>query len=167
MHHPSIAAIDIAAFREREAQGLITARAHPSEDLIIWNYTPQCQYAGAWDEVTLQARGLITKSDGTIVARAFRKFFNYEQHHGDLPLEPFKVTEKLDGSLGILFFINDTPQIATRGSFTSDQALRATKILHERYKDFFPHLLATSHYTYLFEIVYPGNRVVVDYGAGK
>jgi RNA ligase len=164
MQHSSIAVIDIAAFREREAQGLITARTHPTEDLIIWNYTPQCQYAGAWDEVTLQARGLITKSDGTVVARAFQKFFNYEQHQGDLPLEPFKVTEKLDGSLGILFFINDTPYIATRGSFTSDQALRATRILHERYKDFFPHLRATSQYTYLFEIIFPANRVVVDYG---
>lgn len=154
------ASIDIAAFREREVQGLLTARVHPSADLIIWNYTSQCQFMHAWDEVTLQARGLITKSDGTIVARPFRKFFNYEEYHDDLPLEPFKVTEKMDGSLGLLYFIDGVPFIATRGSFMSDQALRATKILQERYKDF----AGSSQYTYLFEIVYPENRIVVDYG---
>lgn len=156
--------IDLAAFREREAQGLITARTHPSEDLIIWNYTPQCQFVRAWDDVTLQARGLITKSDGTIVARPFSKFFNYEEYQGTLPLEPFKVTEKMDGSLGILYFSNNIPQIATRGSFTSDQALRATKILHNRYQHFFSYFINTADYTYLFEIVYPENRIVVDYG---
>ncbi len=155
-------AIDISAFRAHEEQGLLTARSHPTHDLIIWNYTPQCQFEHAWDQVTLQARGLITRHDGTIVARPFGKFFNYEEYQGAIPLETFKVTEKADGSLGILYFIDGKPLIATRGSFTSEQAERATKILYERYQSFFPHLMA--HYTYLFEIIYPGNRIVVDYG---
>jgi hypothetical protein len=152
--------IDIIAFRDHEEQGLITARPHPTEDLIIWNYTPQCQFTHAWDDVTRQARGLITRSDGTIVARTFPKFFNYEEHQDPLPLEPFKVTEKMDGSLGIQFFEHDRAAIATRGSFVSDQAIKATQILREKYADF----RFDSAYTYLFEIVYPTNRIVVDYG---
>lgn len=155
-----MAQIDLPAFREREAQGLITCRPHPTEELLIWNYTPQCQFARAWDEVTMQARGLITQVDGTIVARPFKKFHNIEQHEGAIPLEPFKVTEKMDGSLGILYFVNEKPFIATRGSFTSEQADRANTILHSRYSIF----NFQPCYTYLFEIVYPQNRIVVDYG---
>jgi RNA ligase len=41
----------------------------------------------------------------------------------------------MDGSLGILYWIKDKPFVATRGSFESDQAVKATKILHERYQD--------------------------------
>jgi RNA ligase len=71
--------IDIAAFRMREAQGLINCISHPTDDLLLWNYTTKCQFAQAWDEVTVQARGLITRSDGTIVALAFPKFFNLSE----------------------------------------------------------------------------------------
>jgi RNA ligase len=152
--------IDIADFRDHEAQGLITCRPHPTHDLLIWNYTPQCQFERTWDDVTTQARGLITRSDGTIVARPFRKFFNYEERQPAIPLEPFKVTEKMDGSLGILYFADEKPCIATRGSFTSDQAIRGTAILHEKYHDF----SFQKDYTYLFEIIYSDNRIVVDYG---
>lgn len=156
--------IDIATFRKYEDQGLITCRPHPNADLLIWNYTPICQFERIWDEVTLQARGLITTSDGTIVARGFPKFFNLEEHQGSIPLEPFTFTDKMDGSLGILYTIDDKPSIATRGSFVSEQAVKATKILYEKYGDFIPFLASTSFYTYLFEIIYPDNRIVVDYG---
>lgn len=155
-----MAQIDLPSFREREAQGLITCRPHPTEGLLIWNYTPQCQFAQAWDEVTMQSRGLITQVDGTIVARPFRKFHNIEQHQ-QLPLESFKVTEKMDGSLGILYFVNGKPFIATRGSFTSEQAIKATDILYRKYGGITG--LFKPCYTYLFEIIYPENRIVVDY----
>lgn len=153
------ALIDIAAFREREAQGLVTCRSHPTAALLIWNYTAKCQYEQAWDAVTMQARGLITTPVGEIIARPFKKFLNLDQHAGDLPLEPFTVTAKMDGSLGVLFFLEGKPQIATRGSFTSPQAQRANQIL-ARYSGF----IFSNECTYLFEIIYAANRIVVDYG---
>lgn len=159
-----MASIDIEQFRAREVQGLITCRSHPSTELVIWNYTPQCQFERAWDEVTMQARGLITTPSGTVVARPFRKFKNIEEHEGQIPLEPFTVTEKLDGSLGILYFIDNKPQIATRGSFTSEQAIKANDILYNKYKGFISFSPNISSYTCLFEIIYPSNRIVVDYG---
>jgi RNA ligase len=143
------ASIDVAAFREREAQGFITCRSHPTSELLIWNYTVKCQYERAWDEVTMQARGLITLPNGEIIAKPFKKFLNLDEHQGDLPLEPFEVYEKYDGSLGIVFFYDGTWQIATRGSFESEQAKEGKKIL-----DTLDTSVLDKEYTYLFEIIY-------------
>lgn len=154
--------IDIAAFRAREAQGMITCSPHPTEDLLIWNYTKKCQFAWAWDEITLQARGLITRSDGTIFALGFPKFFNLfespETNLLNLPDLPCEITAKLDGSLGILYWTADGPAIATRGSFSSAQARWATRFLQKKQRSFPPHDL-----TLLFEIIYPQNRIVLNY----
>jgi RNA ligase len=155
-----MAVIDVSAFREIEAQKLITGRPHPIYDLIIWNYTPKCQYDNAWNEVTLQARGLVTKPDGTIVARPLRKFFSMEQYKYEIPDEPFTVGEKVDGYLGVLFQVDGVPHITTRGSFTSEMAQRGEVILHKKYADF----AFNPAYTYLFEIIYPEGRLVVNYG---
>ena len=50
--------------------------------------------------------------------------------------------------------------IATRGSFDSEQARHATALFQDRYHDCF----FAPGVTYLFEIVYPANRIVCDYG---
>lgn len=145
---------------------LVTERKHPTADLYIYNYTPLVQYSRAWDEVTLNCRGLILDGSGNVVARPFRKFFNYEEYQNPemppLPLHlPYTVMDKMDGSLGILYHDGNDYAIATRGSFESDQAIKATEILRTKYKDFKPVL---DVHTYLFEIIYPENRIVVDYG---
>lgn len=68
--------------------------------------------------------------------------------------------EKLDGSLGILYRVDGEPRIASRGSFDSEQALRATAIYRNKYA----RVKLDDSLTYLFEIIYPANRIVVDYG---
>lgn len=147
---------------EYVSQKLVSVQKHPTTDLFIYNYTPRVQYEKLWDEVTLQTRGLILDSEMNLVARPFPKFFNLEEHlPADIPAEPFEVFEKLDGSLGILYWIEGIPYIATRGSFTSDQALHATNVLHNKYGHLFDSLDRSK--TYLFEIIYPANRIVVDY----
>lgn len=157
--------IDISRFRELEEQKYLSCQKHPSADLLIWNYTQLAQFAKVWCPETLMARGLITDFLGNVKARPFKKFFNYEEHFGEdcklppLPLEPFTVTEKMDGSLGILYWVDDIPYIATRGSFTSEQAIKGTEILHRDYS----HVEFDSYCTYLFEIIYPANRIVIDY----
>ena len=45
----------------------------------------------------------------------------------------------------------------------SEQAQWATSLLHTRYAHLLPHL--DRSLTYLFEIIYPENRIVVNYGA--
>jgi RNA ligase len=65
----------------------------------------------------------------------------------------------MDGSLGILYRYKGRSYIATRGSFTSGQAVWATAWLnHCSAGEFWPH-----GYTPLFEIVYPENQIVVKY----
>lgn len=143
-------------------EGFISKQKHPTADLYIYNYTAKTQYDYLWNEMTLMCRGLVLNGEGEIVARPFAKFFNYgELNHDQLPNEPFEVFEKLDGSLGILYWIDDRPYIASRGSFISDQAIVATQILHEKYEHLFDKL--DKKITYLFEIIFPENRIVVNY----
>lgn len=147
-------------------QKYISVQKHKETSLYIYNYTPQTQFERFWNELTLQCRGLILNEKGEIIARPFRKFFNLEEHQPEeIPQEPFEVYEKLDGSLGILYWLNNKPFIASRGSFTSMQAQKATGLLHTKYHHIIPHL--KQGITYLFEIIYPHNRIVVNYGAAE
>lgn len=142
----------------------IKHQEHPEFPLLIFNYTRECQYEDAWDEYTKMSRGLITTEEGEVVARPFEKFFNVGEKEytkvKNLPKEDPEIYEKMDGSLGILYWWNDQPYIATRGSFTSDQAVFGT---HWLYENINYHEL-DKHLTYLFEIIYPANRIVVNYG---
>ena len=138
--------------------GLLYKQVHPSLPLTIWNYTEKVQYENLWDEVTLMCRGLVTDDTGDIVATPFQKFFNIEEGKFE-PTEKFEVYEKMDGSLGIVFWYRGQWVVATRGSFTSDQANKAREILKKYNTD-----IMFRHLTFCFEIIYPENRIVLDYG---
>ena len=140
-------------------RGLVTRQNHPELPLTIWNYTEEVQYESLWDEVTLATRGLVTDSSGRVVARPFKKFFNLEETK-HTPTQEFEVFEKMDGSLGIVFLWEGRVVYATRGSFASDQA-KWMAMWANRYN--FSEVLAEG-YTYLFEIIYPENMIVVNYG---
>lgn len=143
--------------------GYVRSQVHPTLPLTIFNYTEKAAYEGVWNDVTLQCRGLIVNySTGAVVARPFKKFFNYGQTGApalDLDARCI-VTDKLDGSMGIIFPTPDGPAVATRGSFTSEQALHATELLRRKYPDW----EAPEGFTVLVEIIYPENRIVCDYG---
>jgi RNA ligase len=138
--------------------GLLYKQVHPTLPLTIWNYTEKVQFENLWDEVTLMCRGLVTDDKGDIVATPFKKFFNIEEGKYT-PTENFEVYEKMDGSLGIVFWYEGQWILATRGSFTSDQAIKGGKILKKYNTD-----IMFRHMTFCFEIIYPENRIVLDYG---
>lgn len=148
------------------ADGYINKEKHPSADIYILNYTKICSLEGNWNEATLQCRGVIVDEHYNVLSRPFGKFFNYEEIEDKsiIPGGEAEAFEKIDGSLGITYWIDNIPYIATRGSFVSDQAKHATKILHEKYADMFDFMRTNRGWTFLFEIVYPENRIVVDYG---
>ena len=141
--------------------GLLYKQVHPSLPLTIWNYTEKVQYENLWDEVTLSARGLVTDDTGDIVATPFQKFFNIEEGKFEAT-EKFEVYEKMDGSLGIVFWYRGQWVVATRGSFTSDQSIKAREILKKYNTD-----IMFRHLTFCFEIIYPENRIVLDYGTDE
>ena len=140
--------------------GLISARPHPKHPLTIYNYTAKAQHmpVAEWTEAMKDCRGLILDNEGNIVGRPFRKFWNAGQTTAPAN-ESFCVWEKLDGSLGIVCTYAGERIAATRGSFESEQAIWLEDWLERNHADFWP-----SGETYLFEIIFPANRIVVDYG---
>lgn len=147
--------------------GYVKETDHPTEQLAILNYTDLAQFnPEAFETESLNyCRGLIyNTSTGEIVARPWKKFWNHGQAGAaQISLgNRVQVTDKVDGSLGILYRrpSDGFLAIATRGSFASDQAVHATAVLRERYANFEP----DPDWTMLFEIVYPENRIVLDYG---
>lgn len=138
--------------------GWLLSQNHPTLPLIIWNYSQTTQYENYWDEITLSCRGLVTNDKGNIVARGFNKFFNIEEGKFE-PTENFEVYEKMDGSLLLVFWYEGQWVVATRGSFTSDQSIKGIELLKKYNTD-----IMFRHLTFCFEILFPQNRVVVDYG---
>lgn len=128
-------------------------------DLVLFNYTSTAQYNRRWNWFERVSRGLIlnTKS-GEVVARPFDKFYNWLEGGRKISGHIITITAKIDGSLGVLYRDNGY-KVATRGSFDGEQAIWATNHLKWYNLDGLPDEL-----TLLFEIVYPDNRIVVDYG---
>src|SRR3990167_11491344 len=104
-------------------QGLVSEQAHSENpDIRIFNYTQKCQFSKEWNDVTRACRGLILNvKTGEIVANPFPKFFNYGEVDVKIPVEKPIVIEKMDGSLGILYWIGDRPYVATRGSRSEER----------------------------------------------
>lgn len=155
----------LEGIEELVSAGYVSRRKHPRLDLWILNYTPRTQYEGMWNDTTRQCRGLIVDSTNRVRSRCFRKFFNLEEVRPEVEERlsketPFRVYEKLDGSLGITYWDGGRPRVATRGSFVSEQAERANMILSSKYDG----VRLDPALTYLFEIIYPENRICVDYG---
>lgn len=141
------------------------------DELTLLSYTNEAQWANEWTEIEQLCRGLIVNNQtGGIVARPFKKFFNYGQEYGSSIAVPDEndvlenVFEKMDGSLIIGYKYNGEMNFATRGSFDSDQAIWAKNYFD---KHFYSDEM-NGNYTYLFEGIYPENRVlsplVVNYG---
>lgn len=157
--------LDQAEYEDSLNKGHIRLQEHPLHPYIIHNYTEACTWEQGWNNSTLTCRGLITHAEtGEVLARPFPKFFNHNQAEApvfDLDEEVI-VMDKVDGSLAISYRNPDgSIALATRGSFSSDQAAWANDFYNRTYKDSFT---PEPHLTYLFEIIYPENRIVLDYG---
>ena len=137
-----------------------TVYVHKKGNLLLLNYRPNVQYDNLWTNFELMCRGLIIdQNTGEVIARPFDKFFNWDENNRTTNAQLLNVTEKVDGSLGIHYRLEKQTLITTRGSFESEQALWATEHLNKNYniKSLHP------NWTLLFEIIYPDNKVIVNY----
>ena len=155
---------------------------HESGNYVGFKYNINTTFNQLWDDVTINARGItFDKTTGEIVARPFKKFFNHTELmtvDGVLTtlgekLKPeyrpnligkFRSMNKLDGSLGITFWDKYSDKknkwrVKTGGSFTADQSVWAQEWLYQNVDC----TEMDSRYTYLFEIIYNGDRHVVKY----
>jgi RNA ligase len=111
-----------------------------------------------------------------VIALPIRKFFNYDQEPGKTEFiekienkEPYILEEKLDGSYIQMFWYKDKWMVTTRGSFDNEQISKFPEIFkkHTSFelnsKEMFDLKIFDKDFNYIFEIIYPENRIVVDY----
>ncbi len=154
----------LSGLLEEERNGNINIKYHPDySNLALFKYSQDCATERNWNKFTLIARGLILDIENKIVvATSFTKFFNYSEmeEKGCSFLEPnFTTSTKYDGSGINLFNFNNKWRTATCGSFISEQAQWAEKWLYDNVD---LNYLDKSN-TYIFEVIYPENKIVVSY----
>lgn len=155
--------LDLSLLKKHLADGVVRAQTHPNyPELYILNYTEVAQYDRIWDCVTNVCRGLIVRKptadweNAEVVARGFNKFHNLnteyvpETMEANLPSDIPLVTEKLDGSMGIIFEYDNQIWVATRGSFDSEQARWATSFIRKNH----PNLRLPAGASVVVEIIY-------------
>ena len=161
-----MAKIDIdLLLKELEAKNVVRQQ-HPTLPLWIYKYTQSTVYDKKWNETNLRCRGLVVDEHGNIVSNVMPKFFNdFESTAPGMSglIAPrkdgiIKTTEKLDGSLITVSWWNENLVVSSSGSFKSPQAFKARKIIEENNYTF------DKGKTYLFEVIYPENRIVLNYG---
>lgn len=145
--------------------GYVSKQVHPHLPLTVFDYTPKTQYEQYWNNVTEHCRGLVVDNDGNIVANCLKKFYNYNEPMAKNAITsgPIQVTDKLDGSYLAVSLYNGELITNTRGSFQSPQALTAMEIIEESPLYQINLREICKEKTAIFEVIYPENRIVLDY----
>jgi len=157
---------DLKEFEQLVSQGYL--RKSEKGDLVLYGYTDKTTFDRHWTQFTKVARGLILhRETGEVVAKPFPKFFNLGEMEeisvDKLPLSlGYKAYEKADGSLGIIFNYQGYWNVATRGSFYSEQSQVAQTMLKQYNLAAVP-----SNITLLAEIIYPENKIIVNYNGQR
>lgn len=164
---------DMKEINKLIGRGSLKSSVHPLYDLNILNYTEAVQFKHKWTDTLLQCRSLIVDGKGNVKSRSLSKFFNLEQdkcYDKDLITDNYRTFDKADGSIGTLFYYsyddvenseNEGEWIFySKGSFQSDQAIIGRQILEENFPQY-QKLDKTQ--SYVFEIIYQENKIVVDY----
>lgn len=129
------------------------------------------------DKRALNARGLIVDyNTGDVIAKPYDKFFNFGQILENRQLEEelsswpndisgMEVTEKLDGSLGIMYTYKDNLMLSSSGTVVPDALMqwpeRVEKFFTKEVRD---KLLEIGRkYTLLFEVLDPDNTIVIKH----
>ncbi len=114
----------------------------------------------------MECRGIKFCPQGLILARPFKKFFNYGEKGSGLPLHrSHHVTKKMDGSMIHAILLERRLFFHSRGGYT-DVAKKAELFVlnspQHRYVDFCRFQL-TGGWTPIFEFTAPHNRIVLRY----
>ena len=137
-------------------------------NIIIWNT--------GFHKLAKLCRGkVIDLKTKETISYPFDKFFNlneteetsFENIEQHIKQSSYVwATEKKDGSTIIITKLkNGGLLITTNGSFENIQIDMAKEILKEKYSDFIENIM--TGYTYIFELIHPENRIVLDYGQEK
>ena len=133
-------------------------------NIIIWN--------SGFHKFAKIARGKIVDiNTKEIISYPFDKFFNINENADTQDYVVRKhltnnrylyVLDKKDGSTIIVSKHNGKPLITTNGSFDNEQIDWAKDLFKKKYSKFLSNI--KEGFTYIFELIHPENRIVVDYG---
>lgn len=151
---------------------LSTIKVSYYQDLMLLKYHSHNIYLTGWHNLAIQCRGkVINKNTLDIISYPFDKFFNLYENE-DLSKEKIldlistansiRVTEKIDGSTISITKYKNNLIITTNGSFTAEQVKVAKTIIKNTYTNLEENI--KENFTYIFEIIYPQNQIVVNYG---
>lgn len=155
----------LLAHCEKNLVHVIESPRYPN--LVMLHYKEEAHFDQLWTPFNRMCRGLILDLVAKrVVAYPFNKFFNLgEQPETSLEeiskLGAFEVSEKMDGSMLILFQDPTSKEfrVTTKGSFDSEHGIYATQ--------FIPSVLKSEtlnhEYTFVFELIDSKFRIVVDY----
>lgn len=137
--------------------------------LRILHYLEEAHREKTWTNFCRRCRGVIVDlKNKKILAYPFDKFFNMDEmpetSYSNLKDKTdFEVSEKLDGSMGILYHDKEANEyrVATKGSLDSEQGQWGTEFL--RYHPQLSILKIADELTLIFEIVSYKYRIVIDY----
>lgn len=141
------------------------------EDLVCFKYS---QIDSDFNEpLVRECRGIILEKDTwKIVAYAFNKFGNYGESYADeIDWASARVLEKVDGSLIKVYFHNGAWCVGTNSTIDANDAELSVPP-YETFMELFDvaadvcgldYDRLDPHYTYIFELRSPYNKVVVPY----
>lgn len=147
------------------------------------HFKPKAFYKSKWDEDTVKARGLfVNKSDKSIVARGYDKFFNVNQVE-ETKLSnlkelkyPLIAYEKTDGYIGLLSYDKEYDILFTSSKTQPDNEYSkvfrdilfgkyiTSQIKHNEIKEY----LKEKNVTIVFEVIAPDDfEYIIKYGDKK
>ena len=151
----------------------LSIKVRKDGDLAIFVYNYDCDFSNS---IVQEARGIIIDlSKLEVVCWPFRKFGNYNEAYADeIAWETARVLEKVDGSILKLWFDRqgDRWQFSTNGTIRAENAgidgyeglTFADVIASADNLSDIPYSKLDKDKTYIFELVSPKTRVVIDYG---
>lgn len=144
------------------------------DNLLLLKYSKNIWNTG-WTNLTKECRGkVIDLETRKVVVYPFDKFFNLNEVE-ETKLEKvvenldnadyISVTDKKDGSAIIVTNYKGNVIINTNGEFENIQIELAKKLFIEKYLYFYNNI--PEDFTFIFELIHPENRIVLDYGSEK
>jgi len=133
-------------------------------DVFACNFTTKAFKTGTYDDISTKARGLFIRSDSSIIARGYEKFFNYKENpQTDFDAITNQITfptvkvEKPNGYLGLLSYdtIKDAWFIASKSSITSSHSIWFREQLKPYLTDELRDFLVDNNVTLTFEVIEP------------
>ena len=145
----------------------------PNDYRAIFNYGIDCDFS---DPIVQEARGIIIDLDTLeVISFPFRKFGNHnESYVDDIDWASAQVQDKIDGSIVKLYWFNNEWQWATNSVIDAhnanvqgfDKTFYDLITSAKNYSDI-PFNKLNKNYTYIFELVSPYNKIVVEYSIIK